>query len=157
MRTHRTVSRVALMVLSKKAAYKSEKGYYKVIKSSSWKTIKIKLILKSDKELWPTPSLYPDQLSWKVRWINPDSHNHFYRLRPQRTLQEKCEPEITSKHIPKQKFYSKRKTSSVLFCILVYKICLPLSCHHWMLCITLLWHDLKPYCSIHVTFHLFSS
>ena len=31
---HRKISRVALTVLSKKAAYKSEKGYYKVINQS---------------------------------------------------------------------------------------------------------------------------
>ena len=63
--------------------------------SSSWKVI--------------SKSLYPDHLSWKVRWINPDNHNHIYRLRPLWTLQEKCEPELkvniyqNKNHILKEK------------------------------------------------------
>jgi len=126
-----------------------KKGYYKTIQSSSWKTMKIKSLLKSEIII-----VISRPLILKVRWINPD--NHIHRLRLKWTLQDKCELEIRSKHISKQKSYSKRKTSSVLFYTLVYKISLPLSCNHWMLCITLLWHDLKSYCSSHVTFHCFS-
>ncbi len=119
-----------------------------MIQSSSWKTMKIKSLLKSDIII-----VISRLRILKVRWINPD--NHIHRLRLKWTLQDKCELDIRSKHVSKQK-YSTRKTVTVLFYILVYKISLPLSCDHWMLCITLLWHDLKPYCSSHVTFHQFS-
>ncbi len=120
-----------------------------MIQSASWKTMKIKHLLKSYIII-----VISRPLILKVRWINPD--NHIHRLRLKWTLQDKDELEIESKHISKQKSYSKRKTSSVLFYTLVYKISLPLSCNHWMLCITLLWHDLKPYCSSHVIFLHFS-
>jgi hypothetical protein len=43
-------SREAITALSKKAAYKSDKGYYKVIKAPPEKAINIKPLLKSDKK-----------------------------------------------------------------------------------------------------------
>ena len=73
-------------------------------------------------------------------------------------LKEHCKRNVNGElivNIYQNKIIFQKKTSSVLFYMLVYKISLPLSCNHWMLCITLLWHGLKPYCSIHVTFHSF--
>jgi hypothetical protein len=49
----------SITVLDKRTAYKSDKGYCKVIKAPSEKQL-IKLLLKSDKNLYPTPSIYPD-------------------------------------------------------------------------------------------------
>jgi hypothetical protein len=43
----------------------------------------------------------------KVRWINPN--NHIHRLKLKLTLQDKSELVIRSKHISKQKSYSKKK------------------------------------------------
>ena len=82
--------------------HKNQKqGYYEIIQSSSWKTMKIKSLLKSDIIISRLRIL-------KVRWNNPDNHNHIHRLRFKWTLQVKCEPAVRSKHISKQK-YSKRK------------------------------------------------
>ncbi len=58
-----------------------------MIQSSSWKTMKIKSLLKSDIII-----VISRLRILKVRWINPD--NHMHRLRLKWTLQEKCEPEF---------------------------------------------------------------
>ena len=91
-----------------------KKGYYKTIQSSSWKTMKIKSLLKSD-----IINIISRLRILKVRWINPDNHNHIHRLRFKWTLQVKCEPAVRSKHISKQK-YSKKKNqllySSIHLC-----------------------------------------
>ena len=89
-----------------------KKGYYKTIQSSSWKTMKIKSLLKSD-----IINILSRLRILKVRWINPD--NHIHRLRFKWTLQVKCELAVRSKHISKQK-YSKKKNqllySSIHLC-----------------------------------------
>ncbi len=72
-----------------------------MIQSSSWKTMKIKSLLKSDIII-----VISRLRILKVRWINPD--NDIHRLRFKWTLQDKWELDVRSKHISKQK-YSKRK------------------------------------------------
>ncbi len=73
-----------------------------MIQNASWKTMKIKHLLKSYIII-----VISRPLILKVRWINPD--NHIHRLRIKWTLQDKNELEIRSKHISKQKSYSKKE------------------------------------------------
>ncbi len=134
----------------RKSSIKNQKrGYYKWSwappekqwkLNPSWKVISL--------------SLYPDCVSWK--WDELIQTIIFTGS----DLNEHCKIKVNwwlEVNIYQNKNHTlKRKTSSVLFYTLVYKTSLPLSCDHWMLCITLLWHDLKPYCSSHVTFHCFS-
>ncbi len=128
-----------------------KKGYYKKIQSSSWKTMKV----KTPPEKWYhyryIQTAYPekwDELIQTITIIFTDSDSN-----------EHCKLNVNwllEVNIYQNKNILKEKPVTVLFYILVYKFSLPLSCDHWMLCITLLWHDLKPYCSSHVTFHCFS-
>ena len=100
-------------------------------------------------------SLYPDRLSWKWDELIQTITTIFTGS----DLNEHCKINVNwmlEVNIYQNKNILKEKPVTVLFYTLVYKFSLPLSCDHWMLCITLLWHDLKPYCSSHVIFHHFS-
>ena len=74
---HRKVSRVALTVLSKKAAYKSEKGYYKWSKAPperQWKFNTFWKVIKNyDKHLRYIQTTYPEKWDELIQTVTTTS------------------------------------------------------------------------------------
>ncbi len=95
-----------------------------MIQSSSWKTMKIKSLLKSDIII-----VISRLRILKVRWINPD--NYIHRLRFKWTLQDKWELDVKSKHISKQNILQENQLlySSIHLCTsLAYLYHVPIEC-----------------------------